>query len=248
MSWLPFSGSSPIESRRTSGCGTSRISSAKTEPMCANWSEVLRPRVGVRARVDEDRRPEAGGDDDGDRRPQHAREPADVQQPGGEHRAGVPRGDDGVGLAVADGAARGDEARVGLRPHGVGRLLVHRDLLGRLDELETLGVEAGAARRGRPRCRRATPRPRPRSRRPGRGRRPGRRPLSRATTERESSAARRHGPCTSCSSGRRDAAASAGGRPGTRSRAAPRGDASPGACRGVTSTFSSSGLPSAAPV
>ena len=72
--------------------------------------------------------------------------------------------------------------------------------------------------------------------------------LSRATTEPVRSAARRHGPCTSCSSGRRDAAASAGGRPGIRSRAALRGDASPGACLGVTSTFSSSGLPSAATV
>src|SRR6266536_1341821 len=38
VSWFPFSGSSPIESSRTSGFGTSRISCAKTEPMYANWS------------------------------------------------------------------------------------------------------------------------------------------------------------------------------------------------------------------
>ena len=37
VSWLPFSSSSPIESSRTSGSETPRISSAKTAPMCANW-------------------------------------------------------------------------------------------------------------------------------------------------------------------------------------------------------------------
>src|SRR6266540_1815794 len=41
VNWLPFSASSPIESRRTSGLRTSRISSAKTAPMCANWSRSL---------------------------------------------------------------------------------------------------------------------------------------------------------------------------------------------------------------
>ena len=55
----------------------------------------------------------------------------------------VPRGHDGVGLAGADGTARGDQARVRLRAHRVGRLLVHADLLGRLDELEALRVEVG---------------------------------------------------------------------------------------------------------
>src|ERR671934_824982 len=38
VSWFPFSASSPIESRRISGFPTSRISSAKTAPMCANCS------------------------------------------------------------------------------------------------------------------------------------------------------------------------------------------------------------------
>ena len=68
-----------------------------------------------------------------------------MQEPRREHRAGVPRGDDGVGVAGADGAARCDEARVRLRAHRVGRLLVHRDLLGRRDELEALGVEGRRA-------------------------------------------------------------------------------------------------------
>ena len=37
VNWFPFSASSPIESSRTSGSLTPRISRAKTEPMCANW-------------------------------------------------------------------------------------------------------------------------------------------------------------------------------------------------------------------
>ena len=36
-----------------------------------------------------------------------------------------------------------------LRAHGLGRLLVHRDPLGRLDELETAGVEPGRAEEDR---------------------------------------------------------------------------------------------------
>ena len=103
--------------------------------------EVLRAIVGVRSRVDEDRGAESRRDDDGDRRTQDAREPANVEQPGGEHRARVPGRDDRVGFAGADGSTRCDEARVRLRPHGVRGLLVHRDLLGRRDELEAVGVE-----------------------------------------------------------------------------------------------------------
>ena len=40
---------------------------------------------------------------------------------------------------------RGDERAVRLRPHRLGRLLVHLDLLRRLDELEALRVEPGGA-------------------------------------------------------------------------------------------------------
>src|SRR3954451_5884930 len=38
VSWLPFSSSSPIERRRTSGFAMPTISSAKTAPMWANWT------------------------------------------------------------------------------------------------------------------------------------------------------------------------------------------------------------------
>src|ERR687898_180448 len=98
--WLPFSGSSPIESSRTSGLGRSRISSAKIEPMCANWTRL------------------SGGDD-------------------------------GVCPTLADGAVRHDERAVPLRAHGLGGLVVHRDELGRLDELEAAGVEPGRAEEDR---------------------------------------------------------------------------------------------------
>ena len=139
---------------------------------------MLRPRVGVRARVDQHRRPEACGNDDGDRRPQHAPDAPDVQQPGREHRAGVPRGHDGIGLSVADGTARGHQARVRLRPHRVRRLLVHLDHLGGLDEVETLGVEAGRTEDDDLEAVARRLDARPRSLRPAPGLPPGRRPLS----------------------------------------------------------------------
>ena len=103
--------------------------------------EVLGPRVGVGARRRSAPRPEPRGNDDGDRRTHHAGQAPDVQQPGGEHRARVPCGDDRVGFAGADGSDSGDEARVRLRAHRVRRLLVHLDHVARLDELEALRVE-----------------------------------------------------------------------------------------------------------
>ena len=66
-----------------------------------------------------------------------------MEQPGGEHRAGVPGGDDRVGVAVGDASHGGNEARVGLRPDCLGRLLRHVDPVGRLDEREAAGVEPG---------------------------------------------------------------------------------------------------------
>ena len=107
--------------------------------------QVLGPGIGVRAGVEQHGRPLLGRDRDGDRRPHHAREPAQVQQPGGEHRTGVAGGDDRVGIAAGDRADRGDEARVGLRPDGLGRLLGHLDPLGRLDQRQALRVETRRA-------------------------------------------------------------------------------------------------------
>ena len=64
-----------------------------------------------------------------------------MEEPRGERRARVPGGDDRIRLAVSDRAAREDERAVRLRAHGLDRLLVHRDRLCRLDELEALRVE-----------------------------------------------------------------------------------------------------------
>ena len=71
--------------------------------------QVLGPRLGVRAGVDEDRGAASRRDHDRDRRTEDAREAADLEQASGEHRAGVAGRHDGVGLSLADGAARGDE-------------------------------------------------------------------------------------------------------------------------------------------
>ena len=103
---------------------------------------MLGARVGVRPGVDEHRGPEPRRHDDGDRRAHDAGQAPDVQQPRGEHRAGVPGGDDRVGLAGADRTTGGDEARVRLRAHGVGRLLVHLDHVPGDDALEPLRLEA----------------------------------------------------------------------------------------------------------
>ena len=67
----------------------------------------------------------------------------DVEEARRERRARVPGGHDCVRITVADGAARDDERAVRLRAHGLDRLLVHLDRVGRLDELEALRVEAG---------------------------------------------------------------------------------------------------------
>ena len=68
-----------------------------------------------------------------------------MEQAGGEHGARVPRGDDRVGVAVGDASDGGDETRVGLRAHRLGRLLRHLDPVGRLDEREAARVETRRA-------------------------------------------------------------------------------------------------------
>ena len=103
--------------------------------------QVLRARVGVRPGVEENGGAASRGQDDGDRGPHHAGQPADVEQARREHRAGVAGGDDCVGTPVGDEPARDDERAVGLRADGLGGLLVHRERVGRLDELEPLRVE-----------------------------------------------------------------------------------------------------------
>jgi hypothetical protein len=90
-------------------------------------NEMLRPRVRVRARVDQDCRSAPRGDHHSDRRPLDPRQAADVQQRGGEHGAGVSGRDGGVRVSVGHGANGPYEGGVGLRSHRLGRLLVHLD-------------------------------------------------------------------------------------------------------------------------
>ena len=107
--------------------------------------QVLRPRVRVRAGVEQHRGAAAGRERDGDRGPCDAGEAAEVEEAGGEHRPGVAGGDYGVRPPIGHRPDGGDEARVGLRPHRVGRLVGHRDDLRRLDERQPFRVEAGRA-------------------------------------------------------------------------------------------------------
>ena len=66
-----------------------------------------------------------------DRRAVDVGEAADLEERGGQHRAGVTRRDDGVGGALAHGAAGERRASSPLLAYGLGGLLVHgHDLLG----------------------------------------------------------------------------------------------------------------------
>ena len=107
--------------------------------------QVLGAGVGVGAAVEQHRRAVARRDRHGDRRAHHAREAADLEQAGGEHRAGVAGRDHRVGPPLGDRAAGCDERAVRLRAHGLGRLLVHRDHLLGDDELEPARVERRGA-------------------------------------------------------------------------------------------------------
>ncbi len=110
--------------------------------------EVLRPRVGIGAGIEQDARALARGQGDGDRGPHHPGQAAEVQEAGSQHGAGVARGDRRVGPAVGDGANAGDEARIGLGAHGLGGLVRHLDHLGRLDERQAPRVETGRPEEG----------------------------------------------------------------------------------------------------
>ena len=75
----------------------------------------------------------------GDRRPVHVREPADLEEPRREHRTRVPRGDDGLRVALAHRAAGGEHRALALLARRVGGLLVHRDDVVGMNDLEALG-------------------------------------------------------------------------------------------------------------
>ena len=208
--------------------------------MCANWSRCSgRSSAFAPASIRTDG-PVLGRDHDGDRRARDSRQAAQLEEAGGEHRAGVPGGDDRVGLLLADRAAGGDERAVRLRLDGLGRLLVHCDLACRLDELQSLRVEA---------CRAVEHRA---DRVGGSLRGTGDDFFGRAIAAQSvdgdgdhpataCGAARSRARRTSCKSGTCGAAASAGRTAGRGSGAARRSCAGRGACHGETWTAFSSG-------
>ncbi len=107
--------------------------------------QVLGAGIGIGAGVDEDARTALRGDRHADRRPQHARDAPQLDQPGREHRTGVPGRDDRVGGALRNRAHRRDERAVRLRADGLGRLLVHLDHPGRLTQLQAVRLDPGSA-------------------------------------------------------------------------------------------------------
>ena len=152
-------------------------------------------------------------------------QPADLEEPGGEHRARVPGGDDGVCASpspTARQAAKIELSRFS-RAASEGFSSIATTVVG-VDDLEALGERlehvAPAEQDGldaRPRPPRARPRRSPPApdRRPSRRRRPGSWSSARAPGSR---AARPHDRGRCRRSGRRGEAASADGTAGTRRR------------------------------
>ena len=111
----------------------------------AELEQVLGACLRVGARVDEDGGAVPGGDHDRDAGAEDARQAAYVEQARGQHGAGVPRRDDGVGFSVADRAHGAHERGVRLAADDLGGLVVHLDDLARDDVLEAVRVELGGA-------------------------------------------------------------------------------------------------------
>ena len=130
VSSLPFSGSSPIESSRTSGSSTPSTSSAKTEPMCANWSRcsgrasAFAPAVEQdgRAALARDRRRRSRGADTPGSRRSSRRQAASI--------APVFPAETTASACLRPTARQAATSELsGFARDGLGRLLVHRDLL-----------------------------------------------------------------------------------------------------------------------
>ena len=118
----------PRRSRAAGPSGsTPSISAAKTAPIVANCSRCSGRASAFAPASMQDGRAVLGWDRYRDRRPHHAGDAPQLEQPGGEHGARVPGRDDRIGLPFGDCAHRGDERAVGLRAHGLRRLVVHLD-------------------------------------------------------------------------------------------------------------------------
>ena len=136
-------GGAPRGSRRRGSPRRRRRPSSRTGARCSGRASAFAP---ASSSTDGPRSPGIGTAIAGRMTPGM---PAELEQAGGEHRAGVAGRDDRVGLALGDGADGGDERALRLRADGLGRLLVHADHLGRRPELEALRVDAGVAEEDR---------------------------------------------------------------------------------------------------
>jgi hypothetical protein len=203
-------------------------------------NEVLRPRIGVRARVEEYRGTSHGRQRHGDRGPVHRREPADLDEAGRESCARVPRRDDGVGFALADGAAGEEEGALALLAHRVRRLLAHRHHLVGVDDRKLAGERLeplpASVQHGLDLVRRSLDGARDDLLRRSIAAHgvDGDADPGHVSMERESRAARPRGRDRYRRSGRRDEGASAGGTAGTRRAQAGSACGWPAACRGAT--------------
>ena len=98
--------------------------------------QLVGPRIGRRADVEHDDRPLPRRQRLHDRRAQHARQAPQLEQPGGQHGAGRPGRDGGLGAALAHEAHACDDRGVGALARGARGLLVVRDHVGRVDDLD----------------------------------------------------------------------------------------------------------------
>ena len=173
----PLPGSSPIDSRPTDGLVDAE---AVTGVDRAHLGELHQP-LGLHSALAPassrmvGRRP-GNRDRRGDRRPADALDAAHAQQRRGHRGAGVAGGDHRRRLAVAHRLGGAHERGVLLAAHALGGVVVHRDDLGRRDQLEVATTfEVLRGRRGRPGCRARPRRGHRRRSRRGPGRRPSRR-------------------------------------------------------------------------
>ncbi len=106
VSSLPFSASSPIESRPTRGLVDAQHVSREEAAHQGELAQVLGPGLGVGADVDDHDRARGARGDDGDAGPEHALDAAHVQGRRGEHGAGVPGRHRALGAARRPPAGR----------------------------------------------------------------------------------------------------------------------------------------------
>ena len=168
VSWLPFSGSSPIESSRTSGSPDLEDLLREDDAHVRELEQVLRARVGVRAAVEQDGRA-ALASGSGRRSPAASRPGSaggGAARRRASHRCSRPRRRRPPGPRRPRHARRRATSPAFARTASAGFSCISITL-GRLDQLEAVRVESRPGRRGRRRSRRRQRRARRRRSRSG---------------------------------------------------------------------------------